>query len=302
MKKHNISIHFDGPIAKDHAIQLRTFTKTLGHIQSSIDRAYLDLKTVDGIAKNARLRNEDYEPTNFLMRQTREGGFIADLLGTDDNSNDIIKRIDDAVTPAFENANNQAKSRDPIEHVDLIDQIENRLRNYKAEAQKPISYERFAAAPDAHETRGYGDRSIAKEFDQIASAIRARDGDGSSVEISLSTDKALSTYLFDHRVSAAFHDVVSVRDLGDPVEIFITLRSLDSGNGGISKAKAHNLISNKEFNLHIHTARGFSGLKRYLRKRDPIKFGIIACPIYEYGAFDRAAGDMFFMAISKTEL
>ncbi|WP_155629866.1 hypothetical protein [Burkholderia stagnalis] len=302
MRKSKISIHFDGPIAKDHAIQLRTFTKTLGHIQSSIDRAYLDIKTEDGIAKNARLRNEDYGPTDFLMSQTREGGFIADLLGTDDGSGEIVKRIDDAVTPAYEKAHEQTRTPDPIERENLIDQVQKRVDNYKAGAQEPIPYDEFFVSPGVREIRAYGDRSIVKEFDQIASAIRARDGDGSSVEISLSAGRALSTYVFDHRVSATFHEVVSVRTLGDPVEIPITLRSLDSGNGGTSKAKAHNLISNKEFNLHIHTDRGFSSLRRFLRKRNPIKFSIIACPIYEYGAFDRSAGDMYFIAIFNTEL
>lgn len=302
MKKSKISIHFDGPIAKDHAIQLRTFTKTLGHIQSSIDRAYLDLKTDSGIIKNARLRNEDYGPTDFLMNQTREGGFIADLLGTDDDSGEIVKRIDGAVTPAYEKAHIQAQTPDSIDRENLLDQVQKRLDNYKAGAQQPIPYDKFFVSPDARETRAYGDRSIVKEFDQIASAIRARDGDGSSVEISLSAEQALSTYVFDQRVSATFHDVVSIRAIGDLVEIPITLRSLDSGNGGTSKAKAYNLISKKEFNLHIHTERGFSSLRRFLKKRNPIKFSIVGCPVYEYGAFDRSAGDMYFIAILKTEL
>lgn len=302
MRRSEISIHFDGPIAKDHAIQLRTFTKTLGHIQSSIDRAYLDIKTGIGITKNARLHHEDYEPTNFLMNQTREGGFIADLLGTGDESGEIVKRIDSAVTPAYERAHNQANIPDSTVRENLIDQVEKRVTNYKAGVQQPTPYSEFLASPDAREIRAYGDRSIVKEFDQIASAIRAREGDGSFVEIYLSADTALSQYVFDDKVSAAFHDVVSIRTLGDPIEIPVTLRSLDSGNGGISKAKANNLISRKEFNLHIHTERGFSSLRRFLKKRNPIKFGIIACPIYEYGAFDRSAGDMYFIAISSPDL
>lgn len=298
MKKSKISIHFDGPIAKDHAIQLRTFTKTLGHIQSSIDRAYLDLKNDSGIIKHARLRNEDYGPTDFLMNQTREGGFIADLLGTDDDSGKIVKRIDGAVTPAYE----KAQKPDSTDRENLLDQVQKRLENYKAGAQQPISYNEFFVSPDARETRAYGDRSIVKEFDQIASAIRARDGDGSSVEISLSAEQALSTYVFDQRISASFHDVVSIRTIGDLIEIPITLRSLDSGNGGASKAKAYNLVSKKEFNLHIHTERGFSSLKRFLKKRNPVKFSIIGCPVYEYGALDRSAGDMYFIAVLKAEL
>ncbi|MBN3758550.1 hypothetical protein G3N95_36960 [Paraburkholderia sp. Tr-20389] len=297
MSKNSISIHFDGPITEDHSVQLRAFSKTLSHIQTAIDRAYLDVK-YGSIWKNARLRDEDYAQTDFMMAQTREGGFIADLLGSsEDGSAHIVKRIENAVAPAYE----QASAPVVEEQERLVDQAEARRRNYNAGAQTSMEYGQFMNSPDAPQTRAYGDRSIVKEFDQIASAIRARDGDGSFVEVTLHAGKALSTFVFDQRISAAFHNVVSVRSLGDLVEIPITLRGLDSGSGGISKAKALNLISRKEFNLHIHTDKGFSGLRRYLKKRNPPEFRIVACPVLEYGAFDPLAGDMYFISIVKEE-
>lgn len=294
MADNKISIHFDGPITKDHSIQLRTFSKTLSHVQTAIDRAYLDVK-YGNIWKNARLHEEDYAPTEFMMDQTREGGFIADLLGSASSSGNIVKRIQTAVEPAY----TQAQSAVPAPDEKLIDQAEHRRKLYVAKAQKATAYQEFFDNPDPKQTRAYGDRSIVKEFDQVASAIRARDGDGSYVEIELHADNRSANFVFDDRTSAAFHNVVSTRALGDPIEIPVTLRGLDSGNGGISKAKAFNLISKKEFNLHIHTDRGFSALRRYLRKRNPPRFSIIACPVLEYGAFDPNAGDMYFIAVSK---
>lgn len=294
--KNSISIHFDGPIAKNHAVQLRTFSKTLDHIQTAIDRAHLDLKYGE-IWKNARLKEEDYPFTDFLMNQTREGGFIADLLGNAD-SGEIVKRIYEAVMPAYE----QARAPAQPEQEKLVDQAERRRKHYRAGAQIPVQYEELIATPDARQTRAYGDRSIVKEFDQIASAIRARDGDGSIVEIDLYAGKALPRFVFDNSTCAAFHDVVSTRTLGDPVEIPITLRALDSGNGGISKAKAMNLVSKKEFNLHVHTDRGFNSLRGFLKKRSKPEFRIIACPVLEYGTFDPLAGDMYFIAILKEDV
>ncbi|MCC2974702.1 hypothetical protein [Massilia sp. IC2-476] len=240
------------------------------------------------------MTTEDYEPTDFLVLQTREGGFISDLVG-DAQSNKIIERINDAVAPAYEEA--QAPSTD--DKVNLVEEAERRRKHYKAGAQEPISYEKMVETPDARLTRAYGDRSIAKEFDQIASAIRARQNDGSLVEIDFHPGRALPTFVFDYHTSVSFHKIVSTRTLGDPVEIPITLRALDSGGGIISKAKAHNLISGKEFNLFIHTERGFSSLRKYLSKRAPKPFKIVACPVLEYGAYDLDAGDMYFIAISK---
>ncbi|QJP99686.1 hypothetical protein C798_05435 [Herbaspirillum rubrisubalbicans Os34] len=167
MKKNLISIHFDGPIARDHAIQLRTFAKTLGHIQTAIDRAFLDIK-YGSIWKYARLSEDDYEQTDFLLQQTREGGFIADLIGSDESNKDTITRINNAVAPAYE----QSNSSQPIEQEAISDQLDSRKRNYNAGVQEPVSYETLIHNPDPAQTRAYGDRSIVKEFDQIASAIR----------------------------------------------------------------------------------------------------------------------------------
>lgn len=289
--KSKISIHFDGPIADKHAVQLRTFSKTLGHIQTAIDRAYLDIK-YGNVWKYARLKDEDYQHTDFLMQQTREGGFIADLLG-DNESADVVQRIHQAVMPAYE----QAKAAVPPDQPKLIDLAEQRRLHFKNGAQIPIPYAELIDNPDPGQTRAYGDRSIVKEFDQIAAAIRARDNDGSLVEIDIYAGKALPKLVFDSGMAERFHNVVSIRALGDPVKLKVKLRALDSGNGGISKAKAYNILSRKDFNLHIHTDRGFTGLKKYLKKRNAPEFTIVGCPVLEYGAFDPLAGDMYFIAV-----
>lgn len=285
-----ISIHFDGPIAVDHSVQLRTLSKALDNIQNSIDRAYLDIK-YGTIWKNAKLKEEDYLPTDFLMRQTREGGFITDLIGGE-GSEKIVQRIYRALSPAYERAKNNAVT----EHEKLVQLAEKRIEGLRNGLQEPKEYQEIIDKPDARQTTAFGDRSIVKEFDQIASAIRARDGDGSVIEFDFYAKKPLPTLTFDANVAKNFHGIVSTRTLGDPVKIPIELRALDSGRG-VSKAKAFNVISSKEFNLHIYTDRGFSSLRKYLRKRNPPIFEIIACPILEYGAFDPLAGDMYFISV-----
>jgi hypothetical protein len=294
--KNTISIHFDGPIAREHTVQLRTFSKTLVNLQTAIDRAYLDLK-YKAIWKNARLSAEDYGPTDFLLKQTREGGFIADLIGGNDDSGDIVKRIHSAVLPAYEQAQRPVQS----DSEKLVDEAERRRKHYKSGAQGASDYEQVLESPNSKNARAFGDRSIVKEFDQIASAIRARNNDGSLVEIDLYAEKALPKLTFDSKIATAFHTVVSNRTLGDLVQLPVTLRALDSRNGAVSKAKLMNLITQKEFNLFIHTDRGFSSLRKFLRKNNPPPFVIVAAPVLEYGAFDPMAGDMYFIAIVDAE-
>jgi hypothetical protein len=293
--KNLISIHFDGPIAANHAVQLRTFSKSLGHMQTAIDRAYLDIK-YGKIWKNARLKDEDYPHTDFLLQQTREGGFIADLLG-DKDSGEVITRIHNAIAPAYEQAQKAQIPGQPK----LVEQAEERRLHFKNGAQFAIPYAELVDNPDPRQTRAYGDRSIVKEFDQMAAAIRARENDGSLVEIDLYAGKAYPKLIFDAITAEKFHSVVSTRTLGDPVQLRITLRALDSGDGGISKAVARNLHSKKIFNLHVHTDRGFGSLRKFLKKKEPPPFTIVACPVLEYGAFDPLAGDMYLIAVVADE-
>lgn len=291
--KNSMSIHFDGPIAANHAVQLRTFSKTMKHIQTAIDRAYLDVKYGE-IWKNAKLKNEDYEHTDFLLQQTREGGFIADLLG-DDDSDKVIKRIHGAVLPAYEQAQLVVLPEQP----NLSDLVEQRKKHVKSGAQVPVPFADLLENPDPKQTHAYGDRSIVKEFDQIASAIRARDGDGSLVEVDMYAGKPLTKFVFDAFTSKRFHQVVSLREIGDPVVLSVKLRGLDSGTAGNSKATARNLGSGKDFTLHVNTERAFAGLRKYLKKINPPTFTIVACPVLEYGAFDPLAGDMYLIAVVK---
>lgn len=293
--KSKISIHFDGPITVNHAVQLRTFSKTLGHVQTAIDRAYLDLK-YGNVWKNARLKNKDYPHTEFFMQQTRDGGLIADLLG-EDGTGDIAKRVHDAVLPAYEKARGVVVP----DHPNLAELAEQRRLHFENEAQEATPYVRLLENPDPAAARAYGDRSIVKEFDQIASVIRARKNDGSFVEFDIHAGNALPKLVFDAATSIKFHDVVSIRALGDPIKLKVKLRALDAGNGGISKAKAYNILSKKDFNLHIHTDRGFGILREYLEKRNAPIFTIVGCPVLEYGAFDPLAGDIYFIAVVEDD-
>lgn len=296
MKKNLISVHFEGPIAKGHTVKLRAIAKTLDNLQCAIDRAHLDVKHGD-IWKHARLVENDYPSTEFIMNQTRNGGFIADLLGVSNESEGIIKRINSALDSAYK----KAQTTVPIVADKIVEQAEKRRVNYKNGSQEAVDYAKYLSEKKKNVSRSYGDRSIVKEFDQIASIIRAQKNDGSSIEIGLSTAGLSSTYTFDEKTSQAFHNIVSARTLGDPMIIPVTLRSLDSGNRDISKAIMRNLISKKDFSLFIHTSRGFSSLKKYLKKKNPPEFSIVACPLLEYGAFDPNAGDMYFISIVSDE-
>jgi hypothetical protein len=101
-----IRIHFDGDMASEHTISMRTLGKSLSHLQSAIDRAYLDLK-YGAIWKYARLHSDDYQETQFITGISQEGGYILDFFADTQIAKNVVKRISTALRPAIDKAMNK---------------------------------------------------------------------------------------------------------------------------------------------------------------------------------------------------
>jgi hypothetical protein len=281
----SIRIHFDGAIASQHRIALRGLGKSLIHLQSTVDRAYLDVK-YQGVWKYAKLKSEDYPEIVFLTGMPAEGGYILDFISENTLSKQVVNRISRALRPAVERAmrGGEAETRK------LIDQIALKKARLRNEPQSPLRYEDLINNPPEEVIRQFGDRSIVKEIDQVASLLRVRgEDDGSSIELQLNGDQS-SSFTFNHSVSRNFHKIVSRRDLGDPIVYTIKVISLDTKN---IKGKIFNPISKKEANITFENKTDLLKLKPSLGQEETVQ--VFAAPLIEYGAFDPQAGDIYFL-------
>lgn len=177
------SIHFDGPIVIEHKVSLRVMAKTYEHMQRAIDRAYLDTK-YGSVWKHARLKQEDYERTEFLAEYPRECGIILD--GIKIGAETIIDRINGALAVPFERAVQQGIE----EHASIVEQLPQRRQFAHARREQLVTYQDMVDHPDARVVRAYSDRSIVKEIDQIASMVKPKELDGSYVELRLNGSRA----------------------------------------------------------------------------------------------------------------
>ena len=85
--------------------------------------------------------------------------------------------------------------------------------------------------------------------------------------------------------------------IGKPITVDIELRSLDAGKqGAIATGKAKNLHSEKECHMHIPDPKVFGKLTQHLRRVKRRHLQIIACPVYEYDAWDPKGGDIVVIA------
>jgi hypothetical protein len=277
-----IQIHFDGDIATNHQVSMRTLGKTLTHLQRSLDRAYLEQKN-GSLWKNSRMKAEDYELLEILVEAPKEGGYILDFF-----TGPLIKPVIDRVMKALDDAVEESKNLGEHEAVTIEQSIEQKQVQIALGLVTPASIENTLNNPDKNIVRKYADRAIVREFDGILSIIRSQASGDSTFEIILNGNSS-STFSFTKDSATNFHQAISKRDLGDPILYSSIINSLDrknlSGQIVITTGKVSNIYFSNEFE--------FQKVIKFFEKKEKMKFA--GSPYLEYGSYDPVAGDIYFI-------
>jgi len=284
-----IRIHFYGDIAHGHQVSMRTLGKTLSHLQSAMDRAFIENKYGE-VWKHARMILEDYNDTEFLVQKPENGGYIIDFLGSNETTKKILDRLSKAMSPAVQ----EAMSEGEREAQSIFEQVSTREVQVANKLIAPVTYKDITERPSKKIIRKYGDRSITKEIDQILSIIRSSQSGDSEIEFVIKGTN-LRRFKFNRELSNNFHSVVSRRTAGDPVIYTakeVTQLDIKNMNG-----KIINKDNGKTATIHFNTEAAFLIVKKYLGENKEMQF--IGCPVIEYGAFDPQAGDIYFIELYK---
>jgi hypothetical protein len=282
-----IQIHFDGDIAHDHKVSMRTLGKTLFHLQNAMDRAYIENKYGE-VWKHTRMKAADFKESEFLVQEPKEGGYVLDFLANNNVTKAIVDRIASAVKPALE----QAMQEGEDVTRSLTQQIETRKIQIEKEISKPIEYEELVNNPSKQIIRRYGDRSITKEIDQILAIVRSKSSGQSTFELVIHGSQS-NKFLFNKGVSEKFHQIVSKRSLGEPVIYRAKVLSLDFKN---KNGKISNIANDRMANIHFKDSASFLKAKAFLGTNEIMAF--IGCPLIEYDSFDPQAGDIHFIDLT----
>jgi hypothetical protein len=282
----SIIIHFSGGIAENHTISMRTLGRSLQHLQSAVDRAYIDHKH-GNVWKYAKMSGADYEEALFETGVAEEGGYILDFLSKKPTGKIIVNRISSVLQPAIEKA-----MKGGLEEASgLAEQIETKKALISEQIVNPITYTALVENPPPElSSQRYVNRSIVKEIDQIAAIIRSKRTSGdSTIELKLTGDST-HTFNLNKQVSVNFHEIVSEKKVGEPVIYLIKVIKLDFDN---LNGTIHNVVSKKNCKIRFASERDFFLAKPLLGEKEPT--AMIVCPLIEYGSFDLKAGDVFFI-------
>lgn len=282
-----VQIHFDGDIAVNHQVSMRTLGKTLTHLQNSMDRAYLE-QHYGQLWKFAKMRQEFYPEVELLVQEPKEGGYVLDFLSSNPVTKAVINRVSSAVNGAVE----ASKQAGLDKTTKIEDSLSTRIAQVESGILVPKDLQTMIDNPDASVIRRYGDRAISREIDQILSIIRAGHAGDSTFELFLSGDKP-AKFEFNKESAGRFHSTVSRRELGEPVLYTATISSLDRHN---NNGKIYNLITEKVANIHFFNEEFLEMAMPFFQEKREMVF--VGSPLIEYGAFDPNAGDIYFIKLA----
>ncbi len=281
-----VELHFDGDIAQDHQVSLRTLSKSLGHLQSALDRAYLDIK-YGNLWKYAKMHHEYYKDVEMLVQPPREGGYIIDFFSKKEITKKVVARVSNAINNAISEA-----QQDGLENADTISKsLETKRAQISDDLIEPREYQELLERPDAAVNRRYGDRAIVREIDQMLAVIRSQHSGDSTLEISLTADRT-QVYEFNRSKANAFHRVVTRKKLGDPVIYRVKVSEMDLD---YLSAKMRNTFNDAVSTLRFASKEDFQEVFPYFQNEEEMIF--LGAPYIEYGAFDPSCGDVYFIQV-----
>ncbi|MBU6257891.1 MAG: hypothetical protein KGO01_05665, partial [Burkholderiales bacterium] len=245
------SVHFDGPITTDHKVSLRVLSKTYAHMQRALDRAYL-LDHHGEVWKHARLKDDEYEESEFLAEYPREGGIILDAVKA--GGERLVDLVHQAVRPIFALAAEEGIHQ----HQTIGAQLEARREYARRMGANTQHFQSLIDQPRPAWADAYSNRSIVKEIAQLVGMITPDRLDGSIVTLDLTGNRPYASLEFTGELARRFNARVSEKEVAQAFILEVNIRDLNRGNKySRPKAKVLNLITNREVVLHLESDRDF---------------------------------------------
>lgn len=282
-----IQIHYDGDLVENHRVSLRTLGKTLVHLQSTMDRAFLEMH-YGRLRKHSRMQQQFYKDVELIVQDPRDGGYILDFLSSNEKTKKVIDRVSAAINSAVEKSKQEGLSNSQS--------IADSLVTKKMQVDKgiiiPKELSDLLDNPDKNVIRKYGDRAVVRELDQVLSIIRSKEAGDSTFELFLSGSSS-AKFEFNRISAKKFHSTISQRELGDPVIYEADVTSMDRKN---LNGKIYNPVTETASNIIFNDEQSFQETVPFFDKKVPMKF--IGSPFIEYGAFDPFAGDIYYIPVA----
>lgn len=292
MLRNQITLTFDGTLAPNHSVSLRTLAYTLPHIQRSIDKiVYFEQK--GEIRKFTALPKELQGHADIYLSELEEGSlripFISDLVAK------VPELFNEFMAEPYEKSAREVVSHSKILQSDL-EACKGLVFHGSAER---LTQEDLIAVEGGRKL-AYARTAMLKDINQALAIVRTTPG--ALLKIDVDSRKGYGSYVFDEARATRFSKVVATKRLDRPAVYIGRITGLEQ-QGATSAfkyaAKFLSRVTGQENKLMIQDLE--DAIKLHAHNLSSEDVAIWAAPISVHETFDPVRGDLIFIDILPTK-
>lgn len=281
-----LEITYDGPIVTEHRVTIRMLSKTLMSFQRGLDRACI-YNEYGRIWKYAKMNPDNYTNCDLLFR-SEPGSFKAILEVVNDHGTLALQKVKETISLPYQIITANFENRVTRLKQDYAD------RTLLLLSPTVVVQEYYDVIRNTEYIERYIERSICKEIDQLLSVLRTAVGN-SEIKIEFINDDGVRhTYIFNRDLSHKFHQHVSHRELGTPIQYMGLVFEMNSKT---LRAKIEHFDQTEETKgqslIHFVNKDSYLDFNQAVRTNEVVAF--IGSPVLENNSFDPISGDIFYL-------
>lgn len=287
-----ITLTFDGTLAPNHTVSLRTLAYTLPHIQRSIDKiVYFERK--GEVRKFSSLPKELYGLADIYMSELEEGSLRIPFLS------DLVAKVPELLN-SFLAEPYEKSSREVISHSKILQSDLEACKGLVFHDNVEKLTQEDLIAVEGGRKLAYARTAVLRDLNQALGLVRTTPG--ALLKLGVDSPKGYGEYIFDEMRASRFSKVVATKRLDKPAVYIGQITGLEQqGTTSTFKyaAKFWSRVTNQENKLMIHELE--DALKLHAHNLSNKDVAIWAAPISVHETFDPVRGDLVFIDILPTK-
>lgn len=285
-----ITLVFDGTLAPNHSVSLRTLSYTIPHFQRAVDKTVYFQQRGE-IRKYTTLPVELHHMADLYLNELEEGSlrlpFLSDLL------KEVPALFKNFLAEPYERAANEVHGYTGILKTDLeSSKINVTHDNLDHTTQSDL------VKKHSEYKRDQAQASVMKDISTALSVVRSTNG--GIMSFNVDSPSGAAEYEFDQLRASRFAKLATTKRLADPALYIGRITGLEKQRGNKQfeySAKFLSSLTKQENKIHIADYDDASKLHSYnLASKDVVFW---AAPISMYDAFDPVRGDLVFVDLAR---
>lgn len=285
-----LTLTFDGTLAPQNGVSLRTISYTVPHIQRAVDKSVYFLH-FEELRKFSTLPAHLHSDADFYVYALEKGSlkfpFFSDL------AKEVPELFNSFMAKPYEEAAHEVIIPSTIMQTDLeTNKIHASMGNLDFVTQEQM------LAKEAEHKKAYAQSAVMKDMSLALGVVRATEG--AILTLDVDSEKGARTYEFNRENASRFARLTTIKRLEDAVVYTGRITGLERQRGKARfeySAKFLSGTTGKESKILISDYDDAMKLHPYnLTNKDVF---IWAAPISAYGSFDPVRGDIVFVDMFK---